>query len=332
MPKSYLAAAAAIATVALLASATVALAQNPKLTVRTDWSPWGMHAGLFLAKQKGWFDEAGLDVTISDGKGSSLLMQQVAAGNVDMGWALHGTMAAAICKGLPLIGIAGFGRDGDLGMMVPKGQYKTLKDLAGKKVAYAANSGSGPFLDVFFNAAGTKRSDFNVVNVEPSSIVSTFSSGEVEGAFVGLAFLTPSVAKVRPIDAILMSSVGVKNPGYGLVSTRKVVQEKAAALKKFMPVVVRAWEYAYASESNLDEAIQAIIKQRPNEKLDAEIMRGQASLYKPLFYTERTKGKKFGWMDDNDWRDALTVMEKVGLCKSGWKTADFYTNDFVSEK
>ena len=39
-----------------------------------------MHAGLHLAKQKGWFKEAGVDVQIPDGKGSSLLMRQVAAG------------------------------------------------------------------------------------------------------------------------------------------------------------------------------------------------------------------------------------------------------------
>ena len=37
----------------------------PRLTVRTDFLPWGMHAGLHLGVVKGWFKEAGIDVEVS---------------------------------------------------------------------------------------------------------------------------------------------------------------------------------------------------------------------------------------------------------------------------
>src|SRR5262249_10637497 len=64
-----------------------AMCQQPqKLTVRTDFPPWGMHAGLHLAVDNGAFKAAGVDVDVSDGKGSSLVMQQIAAGEIDVGW------------------------------------------------------------------------------------------------------------------------------------------------------------------------------------------------------------------------------------------------------
>ena len=41
-----------------------------KLSIRLDFSPWGVQAAMHLAQFKGWFKEAGLDVDIQDGRGS----------------------------------------------------------------------------------------------------------------------------------------------------------------------------------------------------------------------------------------------------------------------
>src|SRR5262245_13966333 len=96
------------AAVGLIASGWPARAQQlPKLTVRVDFLPWGMHAGLHVGVVKGWFKEAGLDVDVSDGRGSGLTMQQVAAGDVDVGWVQLGAMAVARGRGMPIVSIAG---------------------------------------------------------------------------------------------------------------------------------------------------------------------------------------------------------------------------------
>ena len=56
-----------------------------KLSVRLDFSPWGVQAAMHLAKNKGWFKDAGLDVDIQDGRGSGNTIQLVNAGQVDVG-------------------------------------------------------------------------------------------------------------------------------------------------------------------------------------------------------------------------------------------------------
>lgn len=311
--------------------ATSVQAADPKLSVRVDWTPWGMHAGLHLAKQKGWFKEAGVEVDISDGKGSSLLMQQVAAGDVDVGWAQIGTMMVAACKGLPVKAVSVLGRAGDLGFMADKSKYKSLADLKGQKLAYAATSGAGPFLETFLKAAGVSKSDFNVVNVDASSLVSVYTSGRAEASFSTVGFFLPIVSKKRPAYGITMASVGIHIPSYGLVSTQKVIGAKAEALKRFVPVVSKAWAYIFESDAHLDEAIDAIASQRPNEKLDTAVMKGQAGIYKELglFHTKRTQNKAFGWSHPDDMADAHKVLESVNLCKPGKATADFYTNRFI---
>lgn len=140
--RQFTTSAVATSLAATLTPAARAIALEPQnLTVRTDFLPWGMHAGLHLAVDNGWFKDAGLEVDVSDGKGSTLTMQQVAAGDIEVGWVQLGAMASARGKGLPITSIAGFVRKADLGGLVPReSNIKTVKDLEGKKVIYTAAS------------------------------------------------------------------------------------------------------------------------------------------------------------------------------------------------
>ena len=56
--------------IALAAGAILPASAADKLSVRLDFSPWGVQAAMHLAQSKGWFKDAGLDVNIQDGRGS----------------------------------------------------------------------------------------------------------------------------------------------------------------------------------------------------------------------------------------------------------------------
>ena len=306
-----------------------AVAQQPqKLAVRTDFPPWGMHAGLHLAVDNGAFKDAGVDIDVSDGKGSSLVMQQVAAGDIDVGWVQLGPMAAARGKGLPIISIAGFVRKSDLGGLVPKdSNIKTVKDLEGKKVAYSAASSWGSLLDVFLEAGGTSRDKIDLVSVDSSSLLSVYLTKQADCTLTTYPYAKPAADRQRPSNGLLFSDVGLNFPSYGLVVTEKTLAAKEDALKRFVPVLVKSWETIY--NGHVDDAIAAMMRQRAAEKLDADILKGQVVGYQPFFVTPRTKDKRFGWQSDDDWKDTLAILEKTKLVASGTKTTDYYTNKFV---
>lgn len=301
-----------------------------KTTIMVDWSPHGMHAGLHLAVQKGWFKEAGLDVEVLDGKGSGATIQQVAGGKIDVGFAQLGAMAPALANGLPVTSIMGFVRAGDNGLIVPiAGNYKTLKDLVGKKIVVPNGSATAPFLDAFFKASGVSRSDIQVVNVDSQAMVATYASGQVEGALSTVAFFAPIVSETRPSTGILFADVGLRIPGYGLVVHKDAVDKRGDLLAKVVAVNKRAWDYIFSGKE--DEAIDAMLAQRPGLRLDRKIMMGQLKMYMPLFATPATKGRPLGWQAESDWQDALKSMEQVNIIKPGWKSADFYTNKFIPQ-
>jgi len=313
----------------LVAANGPAIAQQlPKLTARVDFLPWGMHAGLHLGVMKGWFKEAGLDVEVSDGRGSGVTMQQVATGDVDIGWVQLGAMAVARGKGMPIISIAGLARRGDLGALVPKDSgMKKVKDLEGKRVAYTAGTSWGSLVDPFFAAGGASRDKVNLVSVDQTALLSIYMSGGVDATLTTFPFAKTTADRQRPSEGILLADVGINIPSYGLIVTRRTLDTKEDALRRFVPVVVRAWEYIY--NDHIDEGVDAIVKQRPNERLDLGILRGQIVEYRPFFFTDATKGKRFGWQSDADWKGTIDILEKTKAIPTGSAPSDYYTNKLV---
>src|SRR6202048_200879 len=84
-----------------------------KLSVRLDFSPWGVQAAMHLAQNKGWFKEANLDVDIQDGRGSGNTIQLVNAGQADVGPGQGGLVGAHRAKGAAIRSIAAFPRRTD---------------------------------------------------------------------------------------------------------------------------------------------------------------------------------------------------------------------------
>ncbi len=302
------------------------------LKVRLDFLPWGVHAALHLAEQKGWFKDAGLDVDITDGKGSGLTIQQVASGEIDIGQVQLNAVAVARNQGIPITSIAGFVRRGDLGAIVPDdGKINSVKDLAGKKVAYVAATSFGPLAEPFLIAGGLPRNDVNLVNVDASSLMSVYISGAADSVLTNIPLGIPAAAGKRPSKGLLLADVGMNLPSYGLIVSDSTLKTRAKALMKFVPVAVRAWEYVYNGDpAHIEEGVQAILSQRPSDKLDAAILKGQVAEYGKFLYTPATEGKKLGWQSKEDWKAAIATMERIRLIKPGFKPSDLYTNEFVT--
>jgi NitT/TauT family transport system substrate-binding protein len=322
-----------VGTLAIAATlATTAAKAEDTLKVKLDFLPWGIHAALHLAKAKGWYKEAGLNVEITDGKGSGLTIQQVASGEVDIGQVQLNAVAVARSQGIPVKSIAGFVRRSDLGAIVPEdSNINSVKDLAGKKVAYVAATSLGALAEPFLLAGGVPRKDINLVNVDASSQMSIYLSGAVDSVLVNIPLGIPAAAGKRPSKGLLLADVGMNLPSYGLMTSDSTLKNKAELLKRFVPVAIRAWEYLYdGNASHIDEGVQAILSQRSDEKLDPDILKAQVAEYGKFLFTDATKGKRVGWQAEEDWAAAIPIMEKAGLIKPGFKPGDFYTNDFIN--
>ena len=83
---------------ALLALGTAAQAADA-VSLRLNWYLGGLHVPFYYGKDKGYFAEEGIDLTINEGRGSVAAAQAIAAGSDTFGMADAGTLMLTASKG-----------------------------------------------------------------------------------------------------------------------------------------------------------------------------------------------------------------------------------------
>ena len=303
-----------------------AVAQE-KLSVRLDFSPWGVQAAMHLAQDKGWFKAEGLEVDIQDGRGSGNTIQLVNAGQVDVGQVQVGLIGGARTQGATIKSIMNFQRKTDLCILVDKdSSVSKVADLQGKTVVVFAASPWAPFIDLYLKSGGMDRDKVKVEFVDPAALWGTYTAKRADGLMSTVGSALPVAEKPRPSKCLLASDAGITFPAYGLVAREDTIANKAAALKKLIKVQQRAWEHL---RTNVDDGVKAMIAQRPDAKLNPEVLAGQIKLTIDYFETPATAGKPIGWQAKADWDAALKSMEQAGVVKAGWNADDFFTNSLV---
>ncbi len=74
---------------------------------------------------------------------------------------------------------------------------------------------------------------------------------------------------------------------------------------------------------------QAMVRQRPDARLDRAVIREQIRLTIEFFDTPATRGKPIGWQAEEDWAAALRALEGAGAIRAGWHAGNYYTNDLI---
>jgi NitT/TauT family transport system substrate-binding protein len=319
---------AVLAGTGALALPHIARAADP-LTVKLDFLPWGLHAAMHLCNANGWFKDAGLAVDVQDGRGSANVLQLVNAGQVDVGQIQVGLLAQAAASGAKLRSFAGFLRGTDLAVMVPKDSGLTkASDFKGKTLVVFAASPWAPFVDLWLKAGGLSRETATIMLVDPSALFGTYTAGRADGLMSTVASGLPVAMKARPSIAVMASDAGLRFPSYGLVATDATLATKRDALRRLVKVQQRAW--AYLQDGHLDDGVAAMLSQRPDARLDPDIMKEQLRLSMTLFDTPSTAGKPIGWQSEADWQGGIDTLLAAGAIKAKLNPADFYTNEMIA--
>ena len=328
-------ASAAVGVIGLVALTTSASAE--KFEVRMSWTPNPHQLPLWLALDKGWYKEKGLDVKLEDGKGSTLTVNLVGAGKFDVGYANLGAMTIGRDKaGMKLKALLSPQPKSEIALMVDKKSGVTkLEQLAGKgwDITYTPASFEGPFMDAFFfQQGGLKRSDVNLKSVGFTEKINLYVSGKVDGFVSSAPFNAPLMRKERPTNYILFADYGLVIPSHGVIAHEDKIAAKRDQMRAFVQVTSRAW--AYTLDDRHDEAIQGVKNGRPQDRsTNYSLLREQWLEYKVGGYhiNPFSKGKAtpFGWMPPEFWEATAQTFKAAGVMKPGSDPRDFYTNEFL---
>jgi len=253
---------AAIATsMALLAGMPASAAE--KVSLRLKWLAQAQFAGFYVAKAKGFYDHAGLDLTINPGGPNLNVETLVASGNDTFGLA-GGTETVLLAreKGLPLVCIGVTVQNTPFTYVTYKDSGITkVKDFAGKKVA-TWFTGTQYTLYSMLASAGVKQSDLTIVP----------QSGSM-APFVEKQFDVAAATYYNELNTLKEQGLGdkltlIKPDDYGVVVQQDTVlvsekyrNEKPQQVQAFLTATIKGWKYAL---QNKKEAIDIVMAAAPS--------------------------------------------------------------------
>lgn len=302
-----------------------------KVSVRTDVFFSGATLPLIVAKQKGYFKDAGLDVTINPGKGSATTLQTVANGSDDIGYADAGVLIQLAAKGATVEMIADMIQQSPLEVVtLAKAGINSPKDLAGKTGGFVDGSAGEQLWPAFAKAAGVNPDSVKFVHVDIPTRDSLLLSGKTDfsfGLYNNTEPLLASKCKCK-IKAFHYSNEGIEMLSSGLVTSPKFAKANPETVKKFVSAVAKATDWA---QKNPDAAAKAFMQGAGKTTLTEPVVKAQWVNSASLLHSKNTKGQGFGCMSAKDWDTSISLMgQYAGVETSNIDPSKIWTNDYVT--
>ncbi len=264
--------------------------------------------GAYVAKEKGFFQEQGLDVDIQHSTGGSQHVQLLVSGQVQFTTADAANVLQRIADpGLPLVAIALIGQTGQQGWVTLKDSgLDDPSDWKGKTVGY--RNTVPPDLLAILKAQGMSLDDVEEVNVgyQPPQLL-------VEGRVdVYPVFLSnePDIIRRKlgkEVNVFQAADYGMPTLGLTYVTTEDYMREHPEIVERFLKAVLHGIEWA---RDNRDEAIDIVLKYAPGEErehqrfmLDAELAAAESDV---------TRENGLGWQTEEQWQALQDALVEFG--------------------
>ncbi len=295
------------------------------IIVQLDWVPEPEHGGLFQAQARGWFREAGLDVTLVPGGPNALVNQRVATGQAQIGQGESVTTLLDTRKGLPLLQVAAvFQNDPSVFLLHADSPIRDFKELAGRKIM--ARPG-WIFLDFLRQKYAM---DFTVIPFNFS--VSNFIADKEfiqQGYYIAEPFFITQGGAPAPRYLYAWDA------GYDsyavLVANSEWAKGNPAALRAFVDAYVRGWrDYIEGDPSPAHEAMK-----QANPKNDDAFLAFSRKMIvdeKLVVGRDATDSTRIGRLDPARYATQLKIVEDLKLIPVGsLKVSDVMTTDYLPQ-
>ncbi|MFS0612858.1 ABC transporter substrate-binding protein [Lederbergia ruris] len=296
-----------------------------KVSIVLDWTPNTNHTGLYIARDKGYFKEEGLDVEIIL-PGEAGADQLVASGKSEFGISAQESLTEARAQDIPIVSIGAIIQHNTSGLASPvEKNIKKPSDFEGKTYGGWGAPVEQAVLTSLMDADG---GDFNKVDVVNMGDTDFFTAVQRDIDFAWIYYAWTGVeAELRgdDLNMIYLTDYSDKLDYYTPVisTSEKMIEKDPDTVKAFMKAVSKGYQLAI---DNPEEAAEVLIKAEPD--LDEELVRKSQEWLATRYQDDAARWgeqKQEIWQNYMDWMLEKKVLEKEIDVKQA------FTNEFLPE-
>jgi NitT/TauT family transport system substrate-binding protein len=311
-----------IALAALVASPAFA---QEKFTFALNWFPVGDHAAYWVAVEKGYYKQRGLDVTLENSKGSGDSIGKVDTGRADAGLADSAVVIASSARGAKVKTV---------GMVFDKTPLNTFsrtdkpmrtpKDLESATMAAPPGDSQRQMWPAFAKLNGIDASKATWVNIEPAAKVAAVSEKRVDAVgdyLTGLPLYEKAMGKGNVVS-MAWADFGFDMYSMSIMASEKTMTQRADVLKKFLEASYLGWRDVMTDPKG---GLAIFKKQVP--EIDLAQIEPNMMLGLELMKTDRYAKNGIGWIEEKKMCASVDLVNTyMGLpskvdCKAVFSTA-----------
>jgi len=301
--------------------------QPVKVTIMLDWAPNTNHTGLFVAKEKGYFQEQGLEVDIINPSSQGTLEQLIATGNVDFGISHQEQVTTARINDLPIVSVAAILQHNTSGFAsLMSKNIQTAKDFENKVYGGWGLPSETAVLSALMQKENADINKIEMVNIgEADQLASLNKDIDLTWIFYGWTGIQAEIRGeelqmlwLKDVDPVLDYYTPV------LATNEKMIQEKPEIVSKLVKAVSQGYEF---SIQNPEQAADILIQHAPES--DSEMIKKSQAWLSPQYQAEATR---WGEQKETVWEGYAQWLYDNQLVSKMIDPSKAFTNEFLPSK
>ena len=305
-----------------------------KFQFRLNWTLYGEHAPFFVARDKGFYAQEGLEVEIQEGSGSTTVAQLVANSTSPVAYVDAATMMRGVSNGMPVRAVGVTLQQSPMAFIyrADAGRPTKISEIKGSRIAITAGDASLAIFTAFMGKLGMKLEDVQMITVaNPAAKEQAVLAKQADallGYFMDQGPRMQLQSGVKMGWTRLYDMAGVTTLSSAIIANNNWMKEakNQDQLRRFLRASQRGWQYA---SDNRAEAADIFRKAAPVFTQEIALLEVDGTM--TIIRTERAKGKPIGWTAIEDWKDTQDLLATFAKLNPAADLNVYFTNQYLSD-
>ncbi len=235
--------------------------------LQVGYDPWIGYAPVFIAQEKGFFQEHGITVKLIPFSGPGDTLTALIAGHLDVGLTTANNGILLHDKGASIVNVFFTDSSNGADAIVARKEITSLKDLKGKRIAATLGEVNHFLLLLALERAGLKEAEVEIVNMNADDAGAAFIAGSLDAVVTWEPWVSKAVSEGN--GRIIFSSHDVPNAILDTVAvSKKTLMERPEDISRFLTSMDQGVQYLHKNPEVSVQIVAKWLNVQPAEVVD----------------------------------------------------------------